>query len=52
VRFERGESLRTEISCKHDRESVAQLFEAAGLELDQWRGDPESLFALVVGVGV
>ena len=49
VRFEAGESLRTEISCKHDRESVAQLFEAAGLELEEWRTDQDSLFALVVG---
>ena len=50
VRFEAGESLRTEISCKHDRESVVQLFEAAGLELEAWQSDPASLFALVVGV--
>jgi L-histidine N-alpha-methyltransferase len=50
VRFRAGESLRTEISCKHDRESVAQLFEAAGLELEEWRTDSGSLFGLVVGV--
>jgi L-histidine Nalpha-methyltransferase len=49
VSFEAGESLRTEISCKHDRESVAQLFEAAGLEIESWRTDPDSLFGLVVG---
>ncbi len=49
VSFDAGESLRTEISCKHDRESVAQLFEAAGLEIEAWRSDPDSLFALVVG---
>ena len=49
VRFRAGESLRTEISCKHDRESVRQLFEPAGLEIEAWRTDPESLFALVVG---
>jgi L-histidine N-alpha-methyltransferase len=49
IHFDAGESLRTEISCKHDRESVAQLFEAAGLEIEAWRTDPESLFALVVG---
>jgi L-histidine N-alpha-methyltransferase len=49
IPFDPGESLRTEISCKHDRESVAQLFEAAGLEIEAWRSDPESLFALVVG---
>jgi L-histidine Nalpha-methyltransferase len=50
VRFRAGESLRTEISCKHDRESVAQLFEAADLELEEWRTDRDSLFGLVVGV--
>jgi L-histidine Nalpha-methyltransferase len=49
IPFDAGESLRTEISCKHDRESVAQLFESAGLEIEAWRSDPESLFALVVG---
>jgi L-histidine N-alpha-methyltransferase len=49
ISFDAGESLRTEISCKHDRESVAQLFEAAGLEIEAWRSDPDSLFALVVG---
>ncbi len=49
IRFAAGESLRTEISCKHDRESVAQLFESAGLEIEAWRTDPDSHFALVVG---
>ena len=49
VAFDAGESLRTEISCKHDQTSVAQLFEAAGLEIEAWRSDPDSLFALVVG---
>ncbi len=49
VRFEAGESLRTEVSCKHDRESVGQLFEAAGLEVESWRTDPDGLFGLVVG---
>jgi L-histidine N-alpha-methyltransferase len=50
VRFGTGESLRTEISCKYDRESVDQLFAAAGLELEEWRTDDNSLFGLVVGV--
>jgi L-histidine Nalpha-methyltransferase len=50
IQFAAGESVRTEISCKYDRESVAQLFEAVGLEIEAWRPDPESLFALVVGV--
>jgi L-histidine Nalpha-methyltransferase len=51
VPFAEGESIRTEISCKHDRASVAELFLAAGLRIETWRPDPEDLFALVVGVG-
>ncbi len=49
VPFVRGESIRTEISCKHDRQSVAELFVAAGLEIEVWRPDPDALFALVIG---
>ncbi len=50
VPFAEGESIRTEISCKHNRASVAELFVAAGLRIETWRTDPEELFALVVGV--
>ena len=50
VHFDKGESIRTEISCKHDRGSVAELFGAAGLRIESWRPDPEALFALVTGV--
>jgi hypothetical protein len=28
---------------------VGQLFEAAGLEVESWRTDPDGLFGLVVG---
>lgn len=52
IEFAGGESLRTEISCKHDHESVAALFEPAGLRIEAWRTDPEGLFALVVGAPV
>jgi L-histidine Nalpha-methyltransferase len=52
VSFAAGESIRTEISCKHDRRSVAELFSAAGLRIEIWRQDPEALFALVVGAAV
>ncbi|MBA3760345.1 MAG: L-histidine N(alpha)-methyltransferase [Gemmatimonadales bacterium] len=50
VPFAEGESIRTEISCKHNRASVAELFLAAGLRIETWRTDPNNLFALVVGV--
>ena len=50
IHFAEGESIRTEISAKHDRASVAELFGAAGLRIESWRPDPEVLFALVTGV--
>jgi L-histidine N-alpha-methyltransferase len=49
VPFVAGESIRTEISCKHNRGSVTELFAAAGLRIETWKTDPEALFALVVG---
>jgi L-histidine N-alpha-methyltransferase len=52
VAFAQGESIRTEISCKHDRASVAELFAGAGLRVEAWRPDSEALFALVVGAPV
>jgi L-histidine N-alpha-methyltransferase len=52
VSFAAGESIRTEISGKHDRRSVAELFAAAGLRIETWRQDEEALFALVVGATV
>jgi L-histidine N-alpha-methyltransferase len=52
VAFRQGEALRTEISCKHDRRSVGDLFAAAGLRIEIWRPDPGALFALVVGAAV
>ncbi len=42
-----GESIRTEISCKHDRASVDALFAAAGLRVERWEDD--GLFAIVLG---
>lgn len=44
-----GESIRTEISCKHDRGSVTELFTAAGLEIEQWETDADGRYALLLG---
>jgi L-histidine N-alpha-methyltransferase len=52
IAFAKGESIRTEISCKHDRRSVGALFAAAGLRIESWRPDPQVLFALVIGAAV
>ncbi|HEX7239411.1 MAG TPA: L-histidine N(alpha)-methyltransferase [Longimicrobiaceae bacterium] len=49
VRLVEGESIRTEISCKHDRGSVTALLGAAGLEVAEWETDAEGLYALVLG---
>jgi L-histidine N-alpha-methyltransferase len=50
VRFAAGESIRTEISTKYDRDSVAALFDAAGLAIEAWPRDPDTPFGLVLGV--
>ncbi len=44
-----GETIRSEISCKYDRESVEMLFAAAGLTVEEWHTDEEQRFALVLG---
>lgn len=49
VKFSRGESIRTELSCKYDRESIDELFKRAGFRLDTWLTGNDNLFALAVG---
>ena len=51
VRFQQGEPLRTEISCKYDRESIASLFSEAGLRLTEWKTDANEWFALALAQG-
>ena len=46
--LERGDEIRTEISCKYTRASLSALLPAAGLHLDAWMTDPEELFALAL----
>ena len=43
-----GETIRTELSCKHDRASVDAMFAAAGLRVERWE-DADGLFAIVLG---
>ncbi len=52
VEVEAGESIRTEISCKYDRDSVASLFEAAGLRVVEFRTDPNGRFGVVEGAPI
>jgi L-histidine Nalpha-methyltransferase len=46
VHFDRGEDVRTEISCKFTRSGFKRELGAAGLELRSWYTDEEGLFAL------
>jgi uncharacterized SAM-dependent methyltransferase len=46
--IEKGESIRTEISCKYDRATIDLLFSKAGLVVERWVQDPEGFFALML----
>lgn len=48
VAFARGESIRTEISCKYDRQSATDMLERAGFRLTEWMTAPQPLFALAL----
>lgn len=43
-----GETIRTEISCKYDRETIASLLEPAGLTIDEWRTDAADRYAIAL----
>jgi len=47
VHLDRGETIRTEISCKYDRPSLRRLLRASRLRLERWIAD-EGVFALAV----
>jgi len=42
-----GESIRTEISCKHSRESVDAMLAAAGMTVTRWETDADGLYAIL-----
>jgi L-histidine N-alpha-methyltransferase len=43
-----GERIRTEISCKYDRQRVDSILEASGFALERWFTDDERLFGLAL----
>ena len=47
-RFARGESVRTEISCKYDRPTLDAMFALAGFRIDTWLTDAAGDFAVAV----
>ncbi len=47
--FDRGETIRTEISCKYTREAVESMFHEVGLDLEDWITDASDWYAIAVG---
>lgn len=45
-----GETIRTEISCKYDRDAIVSLLYRAGLALESWMTDGADRFALAVAL--
>lgn len=52
VSFEADETVRTEVSCKYDRNSVADLYRRAGFSLDRWVQDTGDLFSVSLATAV
>jgi L-histidine Nalpha-methyltransferase len=48
ARFDRGEEMLTEISCKFTKDDVAAMYAAAGLRLAEWHPDARGWFAVSV----
>ncbi|MGH7710480.1 MAG: L-histidine N(alpha)-methyltransferase, partial [Gemmatimonadaceae bacterium] len=48
VRFAAGETIRTEICCKYDREQIEDLLGAADFAIDEWWEDAADPYALVL----
>jgi L-histidine N-alpha-methyltransferase len=46
VEFAEGETVRTEVSGKYDREAIEGLLEKAGLALDRWTQDEGDRFSM------
>lgn len=46
-RFDAGESIRTEVSCKYNRRSIEAMFQRSGLALERFATEPPG-FALVL----
>ncbi len=48
VHFDKGETIRTEISCKYDKTRVNRLLRSAGLEMTDWFTDEDEQFAVSI----
>ncbi|MEO7367669.1 MAG: L-histidine N(alpha)-methyltransferase [Gemmatimonadaceae bacterium] len=49
IEIRKGESIRTELSYKYDRDTVASLFDKSGLCLERWLPADDNSFGLALG---
>jgi L-histidine N-alpha-methyltransferase len=52
IAFEKGETIRTELSYKYDRAILEDILTASGLKLEKWMPDGAGSFALVLARAV
>ena len=48
VKFVQGETIRTELSYKYDREAIAEILAGSGMRLDRWMPDDDQVFSLAL----
>lgn len=48
IELAEGESIRTEISCKYDREALEEILRESGFALERWMTDDSRTFALAL----
>ena len=48
ISFEKGESIRTELSYKYDREMLEDILSASGLKIEKWMPANDDSFALAL----
>jgi L-histidine N-alpha-methyltransferase len=48
ISFEKGETIRTELSYKYDRATLEDILGAAGLSMEKWMPADDGSFALAL----
>ena len=48
IKFDEGETIRTELSYKYDHDTLAGILADSGMRLEKWLPDGENVFALAV----
>jgi uncharacterized SAM-dependent methyltransferase len=48
ARIGAGESIRTELSCKYDRQVLTRMLKSARLEILRWCTDEDGLYAMAL----